>query len=134
MNRLVAGELVGTDHVQHDKSVPGGADGQVKQFKNLKAKIPGVVATVKHVAGDGDLVWVFSSDYVVADTFRVVDEKIIEHWESFPTGSSPAGRNDRRTSSMARRISANASGARVPAALRRRRAGDDGRNRHIRRP
>ena len=30
---------------------------------------------------DGDLVWVFSSDYVVADIFRVVDGKIIEHWD-----------------------------------------------------
>ena len=30
---------------------------------------------------DGDLVWVFSSDYTVADIFRVVDGKIIEHWD-----------------------------------------------------
>ncbi|MEU1854397.1 hypothetical protein ABZ499_35465 [Streptomyces sp. NPDC019990] len=35
-------ELVGADYVQHDKSVPGGADEQVKQFKDVKAKIPGV--------------------------------------------------------------------------------------------
>ncbi|WP_233443658.1 nuclear transport factor 2 family protein, partial [Streptomyces stelliscabiei] len=51
----VVKELVATDYVQHDKSVPGGADGQIKQFKDVKAKIPGAVATVKHVAADGDL-------------------------------------------------------------------------------
>ncbi|ELS54903.1 putative exported protein [Streptomyces viridochromogenes Tue57] len=49
-------ELVATDYVQHDKAVPGAADGQVKQFKDVKAKIPGAVATVEHVAADGDLV------------------------------------------------------------------------------
>ncbi|WP_036374009.1 hypothetical protein [Micromonospora sp. ATCC 39149] len=30
---------------------------------------------------DADLVWVFSSDYVVADIFRVAVGKIIEHWD-----------------------------------------------------
>ncbi|GGR64121.1 hypothetical protein GCM10010251_95940 [Streptomyces aurantiogriseus] len=35
---------------------------------------------------DGDLVWVFSSDYVVVDLFRVVDGKIIEHWDVVADG------------------------------------------------
>lgn len=39
-----------------------------------------------HTLADGDLVWVFSSDYVVADIFRVVDGKIIEHWDVVADG------------------------------------------------
>ncbi|GHH23732.1 nuclear transport factor 2 family protein [Streptomyces lanatus] len=86
----VVKELVGTDYVQHDKSVPGGADGQVKQFKDVKAKIPGAVATVKHVAADGDLVAVHwqasatpkneATGEAKADLFRVDNGKLVEHW------------------------------------------------------
>ena len=86
----VVKELVGTDYVQHDKSVPGGADGQVKQFKDLKAKIPGAVATVKHVATDRDLVAVHwhasatpaneATGEAKADLFRVSNGKLVEHW------------------------------------------------------
>ncbi|GAB3008284.1 hypothetical protein GCM10023080_087620 [Streptomyces pseudoechinosporeus] len=86
----VVKELVGTDYVQHDKSVPRGADGQVKQFKNLKAKIPGAVATVKRVATDGDLVAVHwhasatpaneATGEAKADLYRVSNGKLVEHW------------------------------------------------------
>jgi predicted SnoaL-like aldol condensation-catalyzing enzyme len=86
----VVKELTGTDYVQHDKSVPGGADGQVKQFQNLKAKIPGAVATVKHVAADGDLVAVHwhasatpaneATGEAKVDLYRVGNGKLVEHW------------------------------------------------------
>lgn len=86
----VVKELVGADYVQHDKSVPGGADGQVKQFTDLKAKMPGAVATVKHVAADGDLVAVHwhasatpaneATGEARADLYRVGDGKLVEHW------------------------------------------------------
>ncbi|NUQ99352.1 MAG: SnoaL-like domain-containing protein [Streptomyces sp.] len=86
----VVKELVGADYVQHDKSVPGGADGQIKEFENLKAKIPGVVATVKHVAADGDLVAVHwqasatpaneATGEAKADLYRVAGGKLVEHW------------------------------------------------------
>jgi predicted SnoaL-like aldol condensation-catalyzing enzyme len=86
----VVKELVGSGFVQHDKSVPGGADGQVKQFKDVKAKIPGAVATVKHVAADGDLVAVHwhasatpkneATGQAKADLYRVSDGKLVEHW------------------------------------------------------
>ncbi|MBE1602859.1 MULTISPECIES: nuclear transport factor 2 family protein [Streptomyces] len=86
----VVKELVATDYVQHDKSVPGGADGQIKQFKDVKAKIPGAVATVKHVAADGDLVAVHwhasatpkneATGQAKADLFRVDNGKLVEHW------------------------------------------------------
>jgi len=85
----VVKELVGTDYVQHDKSVPGGADGQIKQFKDVKAKIPGAVATVKHVAADADLVAVHwhasatpkneATGEAKADLFRVDNGKLVEH-------------------------------------------------------
>lgn len=86
----VVKELVGTDYLQHDTSVPGGADGQVQEFEDLKAKIPGAVATVKHVAADRDLVavqWHASATpaneatgEAKADLFRVSDGKLVEHW------------------------------------------------------
>ncbi|MFF5364450.1 ester cyclase [Streptomyces scabiei] len=86
----VVKELVATDYVQHDKAVPGGAEGQVKQFKDVKAKIPGAVATVKHVAADGDLVAVHwhasatpkneGTGQAKADLFRVDNGKLVEHW------------------------------------------------------
>ncbi|MGW3120179.1 nuclear transport factor 2 family protein [Streptomyces sp. NPDC001107] len=83
-------ELVATDYVQHDKSVPGGAQGQITEFENLKAKIPGAVATVKHVAADGDLVAVHwqasatpaneATGEAKADLYRVSNGKLVEHW------------------------------------------------------
>ncbi|WP_328772745.1 nuclear transport factor 2 family protein [Streptomyces sp. NBC_00286] len=86
----VVKELVGTDYVQHDKSVPGGADGQLKQFKDLKAKIPGAVATVKRVATDRDLVAVHwhasatpaneATGEAKVDLYRVGNGKLVEHW------------------------------------------------------
>jgi predicted SnoaL-like aldol condensation-catalyzing enzyme len=86
----VVKELVATDYVQHLKSVPGGAYGQVKEFKDVKAKIPGAVATVKHVAADGDLVAVHwqasatpkneATGEAKADLFRVDNGKLVEHW------------------------------------------------------
>lgn len=86
----VVKEVVGADYVQHDKSVPGGADGQVEQFKDLKAKIPGAVATVKHTAADRDLVAVHwhasatpaneATGEAKIDLFRVGNGKLVEHW------------------------------------------------------
>lgn len=86
----VVRELVGADYVQHDKSVPGGADGQVKQFQDLKAKIPGAVATVKRTAADRDLVAVHwhasatpadeATGEAKVDLYRVANGKLVEHW------------------------------------------------------
>jgi predicted SnoaL-like aldol condensation-catalyzing enzyme len=86
----VVNELVGPGYVQHDKSLPAGADGQVKQFQDLKAKIPGAVATVKRTAADHDLVAVHwhasatpadeATGEARIDLFRVGDGKLVEHW------------------------------------------------------
>jgi predicted SnoaL-like aldol condensation-catalyzing enzyme len=86
----VVTELVATGFVQHEKSVAGGAEGQIEQFENLRARIPGAVATVKHVAADGDLVavhWQASATpadedtgVARADLYRVARGKLVEHW------------------------------------------------------
>jgi len=79
----VVRELVGAD-------LPGGADGQIEQFQDLKAKIPGAVATVKRTAADRDLVAVHwhasatpaneATGEAKIDLFRVGNGKLIEHW------------------------------------------------------
>ena len=86
----VVRELVAADYVQHDESVPGGADGQVRQFQDLKAKIPGAVATVKRTAADRDLVAVHwhasatpadeASGEAKVDLYRVGNGRLVEHW------------------------------------------------------
>lgn len=86
----VVKELVAADYVQHDKSAAGGAGGQVKQFQDLKAKIPGAVATVKRTAADRDLVAVHwhasatpaneATGEARIDLYRVGNGKLAEHW------------------------------------------------------
>lgn len=86
----VVRELIGSAYVQHDKSVPGGADGQLKQFQDFKAKIPGAVATVKRTAANRDLVAVHwhasatpadeATGEAKIDLFRVGNGKLVEHW------------------------------------------------------
>jgi predicted SnoaL-like aldol condensation-catalyzing enzyme len=86
-------ELLATDYIQHNASVPGGPEGQIKLFESLQAKTPGLVATVKHVAADGDLVAVHwhasatpdneASGQAVVDLFRLANGKIVEHWDVY---------------------------------------------------
>lgn len=78
------------DFVQHGSAADEGGDGQVKLFDDLKAKIPGAVATVKHSAADGEYVAVHwqasatpdneNSGQAWADLYRVANGKIAEHW------------------------------------------------------
>ncbi|MFM9588200.1 ester cyclase [Streptomyces scabiei] len=86
----VVTELVATGFVQHEKSVSGGAEGQIEQFEKLRARIPGAVATVRHVAADGDLVAVHwqasatpadeATGVARADLYRVARGRLVEHW------------------------------------------------------
>lgn len=83
-------QLLAPDYVQHDKSARGGPDGQAEEFQQLKAKFPGAVATVKHIAADGDLVAVHwqasatprneATGEARADLYRVADGRLAEHW------------------------------------------------------
>jgi predicted SnoaL-like aldol condensation-catalyzing enzyme len=47
---------------------------------------PGDRTRFSKTPANGDLAWVFSSDYVVADIVRVVDGKIIERWDVVADG------------------------------------------------
>jgi len=86
----VVKELLTPDYIQHDKSAGAGPDSQTKEFQNLKAKIPGAVATVKHIAADGDLVAVHwqasatpeneATGQARADLYRIAGGKLAEHW------------------------------------------------------
>ncbi|MET9633627.1 nuclear transport factor 2 family protein [Lentzea sp. NPDC006480] len=66
------------------------ADDQVELFADIKAKVPGAVATVKHAGADGDLVAVHwqasatpadeNTGRARADLYRVTGGKIVQHW------------------------------------------------------
>jgi predicted SnoaL-like aldol condensation-catalyzing enzyme len=82
-------------YYQHNPAAANGT-GPLKQFfqQNTQSS-PSPSSTggggtrFGNTLADGDLVWVFSSDYVVADIFRVVDGKIIEHWDVAADGQQP---------------------------------------------
>jgi predicted SnoaL-like aldol condensation-catalyzing enzyme len=78
---------------QHDPRGGEGGAGQLALFDSLKSVTPGLVATVKHVAADRDLVavhWQASatpddefSGQAVVDVWRVTGSTIVEHWDDF---------------------------------------------------
>lgn len=86
-------ELFAADFVQHDSGESGGPDGQVMLVQDLKARIPGLIATIKHIGSDGEYVLVHwhasatplneSSGQAAADLYRVSKGKIAEHWGKF---------------------------------------------------
>ena len=83
-------ELFAADYIQHDSTVPSGPAGQITLVENLKTKIPGLVATIKHIGADGDYVAVHwhasatpdneATGQAAIDLYRVSDGKIAEHW------------------------------------------------------
>ena len=89
----LASELFAADYIQHDSSVPSGPAGQITLVENLKTKIPGLVATIKHIGADGDYVAVHwhasatpddeATGQAAIDLYRVSDGKIAEHWDAF---------------------------------------------------
>jgi predicted SnoaL-like aldol condensation-catalyzing enzyme len=104
-NTGVVAELFASDYIQHDSSVANGPDGQIQLVENLRTKTPGLVATIKHIAADGDYVvvhWHASATpadertgQAVSDLYRVNNGKIVEHWDAFqdvpamtPSGNS----------------------------------------------
>ncbi|HEV7665445.1 MAG TPA: nuclear transport factor 2 family protein [Chloroflexota bacterium] len=92
-NTDLASGLFSRYMIQHDPRGGAGGSGQLALFDSLKATTPGLVATVKHVAADGDLVavhWHASatpddefSGQAVVDVWRVASGTIVEHWDDF---------------------------------------------------
>jgi predicted SnoaL-like aldol condensation-catalyzing enzyme len=74
-------------YYQHNPAAANGT-GPLKQFMQqaVPASAPATPTRFGHTLADADLVWVFSSDYVVVDLFRVVDGEIIEHWDVVADG------------------------------------------------
>lgn len=80
--------LVGADYRQHKPGIPDGPDA-AKHFATLLfSRYPRVRVDVKRSAVDGDLVFLHSHmtfgdgqpGKAIADIFRVVDGKLVEHW------------------------------------------------------
>jgi predicted SnoaL-like aldol condensation-catalyzing enzyme len=103
-NTATAYELFGTNLIQHDEGAVDGPDGQLALFDNLRSNMPGVVATIKHIAADGDLVavhWQASatpddefSGQAVIDLWRLTDGVVVEHWDGIqPVPASSASGN-----------------------------------------
>jgi len=79
-------------YYQHNPIAPNGTAPLKQFFEQNTQGAPSPSSTgggrtrFGNTLADGDLVWVFSSDYVVVDLFRVVDGKIIEHWDVVADG------------------------------------------------
>ena len=101
----VVAELFASDYIQHDSSVANGPDGQIQLVQDLRTKTPGLVATIKHIAADGDYVVVHRhasatpaderTGQAVSDLYRVNNGKIVKHRDMFkdvpamtPSGNS----------------------------------------------
>ncbi|MDX3380477.1 hypothetical protein PV682_03320 [Streptomyces niveiscabiei] len=87
----VVKQLVAAGYIQHETSVPGGADGDRPYRRRRPAETQEetnrtLAVTACRKLSDGDLVRVFSSDYSVADIFRVTNGKILEHWDVVQDG------------------------------------------------
>jgi predicted SnoaL-like aldol condensation-catalyzing enzyme len=85
-NTATAYDLLSPDLVQHDPGASDGPDGQLALFDKLRANTPGVVATIKHIAADDDMVavhWQASttpddefSGQAVIDLWRLADRQV----------------------------------------------------------
>ena len=90
-NSDLATDLFADDLVQHDPRAADGPAGQLALFAALKSEIPGVVASVKHLGAEDDLVvvhWQASaapddefSDRAAVDLWRMANGKAAEHWD-----------------------------------------------------
>lgn len=80
---------VADDYKQHNPIVADGKAGVRKFFTDMYKLYPGMKARVVHVAAEGDLVWIHAHlttspqdpGSALVDIFRVVDGKIVEHWD-----------------------------------------------------
>jgi len=79
------------DHIQHNSVISSGISGIEAYYTELTTTNPEHVATVKHIVADGDYVavhWHYGDDAenefvgtAWVDLYKVVDDKVIEHWD-----------------------------------------------------
>lgn len=88
-----------TNVILHISGANNGATGETAHLRSLKNNNPNYVATIKHLAADGDFVavhWHLSAKpddefngKAVVDLYKLADNKIIEHWYLSANLSSP---------------------------------------------
>lgn len=84
-----ADEYIAPSYIQHNPFAATGRDALKKFFTPFFANpaIPKTKIDVRHVAADGDLVWLHirskttGSERAVVDIFRIENGKIAEHWD-----------------------------------------------------
>ncbi|MCT4623111.1 MAG: nuclear transport factor 2 family protein [Schleiferiaceae bacterium] len=80
---------------QHNRSIPDGFESLIEYVKSFVKRFPDYTYDVKHIHADGDFV-IFHSHITtnkkdrgnenkginVSDTWRIENDKIVEHWDS----------------------------------------------------
>ncbi len=83
------------DYVQHNHGIADGIEGVLQTVGELVKRFPDYTYDVKHILVDGDIVTFHShatlrrshrgnprKGFNITDRWRVVDGKIVEHWDS----------------------------------------------------
>jgi predicted SnoaL-like aldol condensation-catalyzing enzyme len=90
--KLIAGDLGAIDqywdprYYQHNPQFASGTDVIKNAFSGM-SEGSGLTLNVFHALADQDLVWIFQQvdGGIMVDIFRVVDDKIVEHWDVIGT-------------------------------------------------
>ena len=69
-------------YLQHNPQVPNGVEGLRGFIESLPPG--GTKLEFIQTLADDDLVYTISTNQVLTDIFRVVDNKIVEHWDVVP--------------------------------------------------
>jgi predicted SnoaL-like aldol condensation-catalyzing enzyme len=80
---------MGDPYVQHNPQAPDGRDGSVLAIGGLLESAPDMIFETKRVIAEGDIVALHNHmrmspedrGYATVDLFRIVDGKIMEHWD-----------------------------------------------------
>jgi len=91
----VSKKYMNNAYVQHNRNIPDGLKALVDYVANFAKRYPAYTYDVKHIYADGDYVIFHSHSTInekhrgndkkglnITDTWKIVDGKIIEHWDS----------------------------------------------------
>ncbi len=84
-----AAAAIGETYTQHNPGAPDGAEAFIGYVHYMRSRFPQLQVEVKRTVAEGDLVVTHSHFHLVpgdrglaaADFWRVVDGKIVEHWD-----------------------------------------------------